>query len=226
MSGPLYHLTERVDRLTALHEAHRVLRSGGLLLAVGISCSPLRSMGYARDGLTIPPSPRHPVRSATWWMGTSQPTNHPEYFTTAFFHHPQELQSEVEGDVVSCMKGRCLSKGHYGFHTTWSPTSGREAARTMAGARTMSARRGTVSAWCQRASVGGCTQSVAPIPIHKRRFTSYPVPSLFHFSPLVASPLRIPYLEAFRSLVPQVFAAQVPGFDWMVAAEMCSRRSA
>src|SRR6266550_2049597 len=37
MFGPLYHLTERVDRLTALHEAHRVLRSGGLLLAVGIS---------------------------------------------------------------------------------------------------------------------------------------------------------------------------------------------
>jgi hypothetical protein len=24
------------------------------------------------------------------------PTNHPEYFTTAFFHHPEELQAEVE----------------------------------------------------------------------------------------------------------------------------------
>lgn len=35
--GPLYHLTEQVDRLTALQEAHRVPRSRGLLLAVRIS---------------------------------------------------------------------------------------------------------------------------------------------------------------------------------------------
>ncbi len=35
--GPLYHLTERSDRITALSEAQRVLRPGGLVLAVGIS---------------------------------------------------------------------------------------------------------------------------------------------------------------------------------------------
>src|SRR5438270_3661387 len=31
MFGPLYHLTEPADRLTALREAHRILRPGGLL---------------------------------------------------------------------------------------------------------------------------------------------------------------------------------------------------
>src|SRR5438270_1787213 len=35
--GPLYHLTERADRLTALREAHRILCPGGRLLTVGIS---------------------------------------------------------------------------------------------------------------------------------------------------------------------------------------------
>jgi ubiquinone/menaquinone biosynthesis C-methylase UbiE len=35
--GPLYHLTERADRLTALREAYRILRPCGILLAMGIS---------------------------------------------------------------------------------------------------------------------------------------------------------------------------------------------
>src|SRR5262245_49467140 len=35
--GPLYHLTDRADRLKALREAHRVLKAGGVLLAAGIS---------------------------------------------------------------------------------------------------------------------------------------------------------------------------------------------
>src|SRR5262245_34011137 len=35
--GPLYHLTDRADRLQALREAYRVLVSGGQLFAAGIS---------------------------------------------------------------------------------------------------------------------------------------------------------------------------------------------
>lgn len=35
--GPLYHLTESVDRTTALYEAVRVLRPGGVLIAAAIS---------------------------------------------------------------------------------------------------------------------------------------------------------------------------------------------
>ena len=37
LMGPLYHLTERADRLQALREARRVVRPGGWLFAVGIS---------------------------------------------------------------------------------------------------------------------------------------------------------------------------------------------
>ena len=35
--GPLYHLTEKNDRLLALAEAYRVLRNGGVMIAAGIS---------------------------------------------------------------------------------------------------------------------------------------------------------------------------------------------
>src|SRR5215470_1970544 len=34
--GPLYHLTEREDRLQALRQAHRVLEPGGLLFAAAV----------------------------------------------------------------------------------------------------------------------------------------------------------------------------------------------
>jgi ubiquinone/menaquinone biosynthesis C-methylase UbiE len=46
--GPLYHLTERAERLKALREAHRVLRPGGLVFAVTISrfASLLSGMTY------------------------------------------------------------------------------------------------------------------------------------------------------------------------------------
>ncbi len=95
MFGPLYHLTERVDRLTALHEAHRVLRSGGLLLAVGISRY-TSALDGLRQGLFDDPAFTQIVERDLVEGQHRNPTNHPLYFTTAFFHHPKELQSEVE----------------------------------------------------------------------------------------------------------------------------------
>jgi ubiquinone/menaquinone biosynthesis C-methylase UbiE len=95
MFGPLYHLTERVDRLKALHEAHRVLRSGGLLLAVGISRF-TSALDGLRQGLFDDPAFTQIVERDLVDGQHRNPTNHPLYFTTAFFHHPKELQSEVE----------------------------------------------------------------------------------------------------------------------------------
>ena len=95
MFGPLYHLTERVDRLAALHEAHRVLRSGGLLLAVGISRF-TSALDGLRQGLFDDPAFSQIVERDLQDGQHRNPANHPMYFTTAFFHHPKELQSEVE----------------------------------------------------------------------------------------------------------------------------------
>jgi ubiquinone/menaquinone biosynthesis C-methylase UbiE len=93
--GPLYHLTERTDRLTALREARRILKPGGILFAAAIS-----RFASALDGLrqALFDDPAFaPIVERDLTDGQHRnPTNHPSYFTTAFFHHPQELEAEVK----------------------------------------------------------------------------------------------------------------------------------
>jgi ubiquinone/menaquinone biosynthesis C-methylase UbiE len=93
--GPLYHLTERADRLQALREAHRILRPGGILLTVGISrfTSALDGM---RQGFLDDPTFVEIVERDLMDGQHHNPMNHPDYFTTAFFHDPKELKTEVE----------------------------------------------------------------------------------------------------------------------------------
>lgn len=93
--GPMYHLTERADRLTALREAHRILKPGGILFAAAISRFASLLDGL-RQGL-FDDSAFAPIVERDLADGQHRnPTNHAAYFTTAFFHHPQELEAEVK----------------------------------------------------------------------------------------------------------------------------------
>lgn len=94
MHGPLYHLTERRDRLQALAEASRVLRPGGVLLAFAITryAGVVYGLtkGYVFDDeyirMTVEEVSTGQRRDAPKWLGT---------FIRAYFHHPDELAAEV-----------------------------------------------------------------------------------------------------------------------------------
>lgn len=92
--GPLYHLVRPGDRRQVLAEAARVLRAGGLLIAAGISRWASALDGLSREVLRDPDFARIVERDLL--DGHHQnPTNRPDYFTTAYFHRPEELRSEV-----------------------------------------------------------------------------------------------------------------------------------
>jgi ubiquinone/menaquinone biosynthesis C-methylase UbiE len=93
--GPLYHLTQRDDRITALCEAFRVLKPGGVLFAVGISRFASTLQGLI-DGYFYADASFMDIAQQDLIDGQHRnPSNTPRYFTTAFFHHPAELQNEL-----------------------------------------------------------------------------------------------------------------------------------
>lgn len=94
--GPLYHLTESADRRTALDEAFRVLKPGGVLFAAAISRWASAMDGIARDNFV---QPGHwPLVKQTVVTGENRnPDQRIGGFTTAYFHRPDELASEIAG---------------------------------------------------------------------------------------------------------------------------------
>jgi ubiquinone/menaquinone biosynthesis C-methylase UbiE len=92
--GPLYHLPSSGDRLTALREAHRVLTPGGTVVTAAISRYASALDGLARKVLD-PAFLR--IRDQDLIDGQHRnPTNTLNYFTTAYFHRPEDLRAELE----------------------------------------------------------------------------------------------------------------------------------
>lgn len=92
--GPLYHLTSRDDRLQALREAYRVVRPGGVIAAAAISRFASTYDGLLRGFLEDPRFEEIVERDVREGQHRN-PTGRPEWFTTAYFHHPEELRHEV-----------------------------------------------------------------------------------------------------------------------------------
>ena len=92
--GPLYHLTERADRVRAWSEARRVVRPGGRVFAAGISRFASLLDGLNRGFLDDPVFARMVQRDLSDGQHRN-PTPDPAYFTTAYFHRPEELAAEA-----------------------------------------------------------------------------------------------------------------------------------
>ncbi|WP_433566953.1 class I SAM-dependent methyltransferase [Nocardia sp. CA-151230] len=89
MLGPLYHLTESVDRATALNEARRVLRPGGVLVAAAIS----RYLSILETG-TTGRLDQHLVPSLQTVIATGDYDGHVGFVHT-HWHTAEELRAEV-----------------------------------------------------------------------------------------------------------------------------------
>jgi len=93
--GPLYHLTDRADRVRALAEARRVLRKGGILVAAAISRYASLLDGLFR-GLVDDPAFAAILDRDLREGQHRNPTARLDYFTTAYFHQPAELVAEAQ----------------------------------------------------------------------------------------------------------------------------------
>ena len=93
LMGPLYHLVDEGDRLRALHEARRVLRPGGLLIATAISrFAALLDQLVHRDRFH---DPGEMQRVETITRTGVLPAREGGVFTTAFMHLPRQLRHEL-----------------------------------------------------------------------------------------------------------------------------------
>ena len=92
--GPLYHLIDESDRILALREAYRTLRNGGFVFAAGISRFTSLLDGFFKDLLSD--SAFRDILAYDLETGHHHnPIGNPDYFTDAYLHRPQVLQSEL-----------------------------------------------------------------------------------------------------------------------------------
>jgi len=94
--GPLYHLPDQADRAQAFGEAVLATAVGGSVTAVGISRFATLLDGLAQRWLSDPTFREIVERGLAGGLHRNPDVaGRPEWFTTAYLHHPQELRQEA-----------------------------------------------------------------------------------------------------------------------------------
>ena len=92
--GALYHLQERDDRLAVLAEARRILKPQGALVTAHVCRWASLFDGYYR-GMVLDPEFRAIVATDLATGAHENPNQRPHWFTSAYFHTPDEVRDEV-----------------------------------------------------------------------------------------------------------------------------------
>ncbi|MEV7230001.1 class I SAM-dependent methyltransferase [Polymorphospora sp. NPDC051019] len=92
--GPLYHLSKRADRVAAWREAARVVRPGGVVVSATISRFASLFDGFVKDHFSD--ARYRPLVESAIADGVHRNTDTGRtWFTTAYFHHPDEMAGEA-----------------------------------------------------------------------------------------------------------------------------------
>jgi SAM-dependent methyltransferase len=127
--GPLYHLTERADRVAAWREGLRCARPGAPVIAAAISRFASLFSGLTYDVL-FDPAFRTIVEQDLATGQHRNPGHVPEYFTTAYFHHPDEIAAEAAeagAEVVEVVGVEGLACWVRSLAARWKDPASREA---------------------------------------------------------------------------------------------------
>ena len=109
LMGPLYHLVNREDRIKALKESYRVIKTDGILIVSAISRYAALFDGYRLDHVSDP-AYRKILEGSIDNGIYSNDSGNDAYFTDAYFHLPDELRSEIvesgfEFDTLLAVEG-------------------------------------------------------------------------------------------------------------------------
>ena len=94
LHGPLYHLQQRTDRITALREAYRVLKSGGILLGFAINY-PISTLTGLLNGMIHDRQFYEMCLDELTTGIHNAPAAWPGVLSEAYFHKPEQLLAEV-----------------------------------------------------------------------------------------------------------------------------------
>ena len=92
--GPLYHLTDKQERIQSLLEAKRVLKRDGIVFCAGISRFTSLIEGFYDDSVADKDFVQIVEQDIACGHHCNV-TNNKNYFTTSYFHHIDELSKEV-----------------------------------------------------------------------------------------------------------------------------------
>lgn len=93
LHGPLYHLQKREDRISAINEAKRVLKKGGIVLAFAINATASTVVGLM-NGMIHANSFFEMCKEELTSGIHNAPKDFPFLLADSYYHKPQDLKSE------------------------------------------------------------------------------------------------------------------------------------